>query len=1290
AAIQEDPSNDDFVYFGEQQVSNLPLHERFHRMYGYHDGNTPLNEGDKRAVTNRPDTEGLVTPSIVEQNNAYFQYEIDWNPADIDNLEVGSPGTFIVDKVPGPNQQERWYQVRIPLQDWVRKFGNIDNFQNVSYIRIWFSGYSKPFTVRFATFELVGSQWRNADNVDQLQASTAVLNISSVNIEENSRRRPIPYRLPEGVIRARNRAQQRQTIANEQSVVLEARDIGPDEIKMIKRVYPGGLNMVNYSNLRMFVHGEGYDAREDAELVMRFGTDLINNYYEYRQPVTPSDPNFPYSDKPLQDLTDAERDLEAEQVWIYEENSVNILLRHFNELKQLRDQQNIDPATLFERSDLLQGAPPGATIAIRGNPSLDRVGEIGMGIRNPFDPADPGSGTPSLDAEFWLNELRVSGFDNRRGWAANAKAELQLADFASVNLNVNRETDGFGSLNSGLGQRRFSDILAYDANTTVNLHKFIPDRYGWNIPLTLSTRRSSSTPRFLPNQGDVTISEFKEAVNARTDIVDVEKERVINEKIRESQTVSESYSINLTNVGKRDSESGLARYMLDNTTLNFVYNNTDRHNPEYRFQNGWNYSGSIRYSINFRTTRLIQPFGFMSDIPVLDLLSGFRMGYTPSSITASTGIDRDYQERKRRILPGQQEIPLQQSHLFSYNTIFGFTYNFTPTIKTSFRTRTIFDLSAEGIEPSTGVTGADSASFSVTPTFKVLNNLVTDTLSSRRSNYEEAYTAGWQPRLDRIAFLDWVDYSANYGGGFQWRNSPRGSGLGATITNNFNLTQSLNFGIRELLGKMEWYRDLVENGRSDRQARSDTAEAGGDGFGRIARKGLLTVLSIQSFDISYSNTRRNQQAGYAGESQLYNMFKSGGDDFSPPFSYRTGITSDIGRNQLIDNPNINQAIQIPAHNTLNNDLTLTSRLLPFRNISLDLTWNTQWDSRKTRSITLEPTQTSSTVRTQNGEISSSVWAFGKGYASFFRRQLSTAFGDVNALNDTLSDQSGNNDGRTVLGKRSLQEDFRKAYLGGGSGSIGERNFTPFPLPGWRLTWTGLEKIIPFAGEIMTRATLTHSYIGNYRLGWIFNSDTSPLNPLSLGAFTVENRRPEFEPTAITIEKNFNPLIGLNITWESNLRTNIQYSSSRITSLALSNTTVTERLSRGIKFSFSYSVRDFKLPFFPRVRNAVDFTINTSFLEDTEQKFVLSSDLENALVVGHQNIVKDPDIYEFNPNPVTGQSRINGSAIIGYQFSQFVKANFEYSYGKLIPKSSGVFERTDHDLRFNIVVSIRSS
>ncbi len=1280
--VSNDPSNDDYVYYGESEVSNLPLQKRFYRLYGHTDGNTPANTDDSRALTNRPNTEGLITPSIVQLTNAYFQYEIAFNPADFDELEPGN--SFIVDKIEGERQSDRWYKIRIPLDEWTRKIGNIDGFQNVSYIRFWMSGYEKPFTLRFATFELVGSQWREAESVNQKQNQPAEFNISSVNIEEASRRQPIPYRLPEGVIRSINRSGQRQTIANEQSLVLEVENLGPGELNMIKRVYPGGFNMVNYSNVRMYIHGEGFDERGDLELVVRFGSDLVNNYYEYRQPITPTVPHYNFSDAPLSEIPDAERREEARQVWLYKQNSMNILLSAFNQLKQLRSQQGAQPDERYIRTDLLPEAPPGTSIAIKGNPSLDRIGEIGLGVINPYDPANPKEGgEPFVSGQVWFNEMRVSGFDNRNGWAANGQVKLKLADFASVNLNINRQTDGFGSLTSRLGQRRTSDEFAYNLYSTFYLDTFIPDRYGWNIPVSFSARRSISTPRYLPNQGDITLEDFKNAVQARDDISDKRKDELIDQKITASQTYLESYSVNIVNLSKERSESLIGRYLLDKTTLNFVYNTTYQRNPQYAHQKDWNYSGSLLYDINFRNTYLFRPFGFLENVPLLHPLAGIQLGYTPASITASFGIDRDYNEQQRRGISDNTDfgsgnfLDLQQFHSFTYNTLFGFTYNLTPSIHTSFQSRSLFDLSRAGIH-QTGFQDGGSSRFEVIPTFSVLENVLADSLAPRRMNYQEAYTAAWQPRLDKIEPVSWINYSISYTGGFQWRNSPIGSGLGATVSNNLSLSQTLDLNIRDWLSGMNWFNKL------EQPANAEDAENGGT-LGNVGREALLALLSVQSIDVSFNISTSSLQTGYAGSSKFIQLFTNRGSSTS--FAYRTGISNQIGLNRLIRNRKSGTAIQLPSNRSLNDNLTIGARFLPFNNFSIDLIWNTQWDKTYTRNITLSPDQTKSIVRSQRGTVASSVWAFGAGYEKVFRKQLNIAFEDIAGQSNVISDSLGNQDGRTVLGKRTLQNTFREAYLGIGTATVGNHGFAPFPLPGWKITWTGIEKYIPFIGDEIARASLVHAYSGNYRLGYIFNVNQSVLPPLSLGSFTVLNRRSAFEPTAINIEKIFAPLIGINITWKSNLRTTLQFDYTKLTSLALSNATILERYSKGIRFTLSYTLRNFKIPLFPRIENAVDFTLNTSYIEDTETKYVLSADLDN--VFEDPNLVKNPSLYDFTSSFTGGQSRINASLIVGYQFSQTIKANFEYSFSKLIPRSTGVFPRTDHDILFNIIVSIRS-
>lgn len=1289
--IISDPSNDDYVFYGQESVQDLPLHERFHRLLGYYDGNTPIDQDDKRAITNRPNTEGLVNPSTVSLTDAYFQYEVDLNPADQANLEIGTPGSFITDRVPGSRQQDRWYQVRIPLSEFERKIGDINDFQNITYIRIWMSGYEQPFTLRFATLEFVGSQWRQDEEINQQSDPSAQMRISSLNIEENSNRRPIPYRQPEGAIRAENRASQLQSLQNEQSIVMDVNNLSPGATQLIRRVYPGGLDLLNYSNMRMFVHGEGYDNREDAELVMRFGNDLENNYYEYRQPVTPSDPNFPY--QPFEPADNAQLEEEAEQVWLYEENSMNIVLSAFNQLKQLRDQEEGSSfSEVYERSDILENAVPGAVVAIKGNPSLGRVTEVGMGIKNPFDPANPsGNGTPVLDAQMWLNELRVSGFDNEKGWAANAKSTIKLADFATVNANLTRQTQGFGSLDSRLGQRRVSNEFAYDVNTSVNLDSFIPERFGWSIPVNLSTRRSTSTPKYLPNQGDIRFSDFEDAVNARADIDTNQKNRLIDQQKEEIETFSETYAINFSNVSKTNSQSELGRLLLDNTTLNYVYNTTDSRSPQYLFQDNWNFNGSLRYALTLRNVRFIRPFNLFQDIPLLSVLAGLQLGYMPTNLTASIGTERTYEERKRRILQNEVEQPLQQTHNFNYSTIAGFGYNLTRSISTSFQSQTVYDLTRVATEQA-DFAGIDSTAFEPLPSMEVFGDLITGDKSARRNTYNENYTASWQPRFNQIQFLDWLSYNSRYSGGFRWENSPFGSDLGARVSNNFRLDNTLRVDTENLLNRLPFYQNAVEadeEGRQLRRTESSEADTTSIGFGEqvayYGRKAALAAFSLESVDITYNDSKTSAQSGYSGSSQFFDMF--GSESVAPTLGYRLGLFESIGQGDLISNPNGMSAIQLPSSNTYTDNVTVTARLNPFQNVSVDLNWQTQWDRRRSESLSLNPQNEFSSVLSASGNIASSVWAFGPGYGELFRSQLETAFDGIVDSENIIRDPAGGNN--TLLNPVDLQRDFRSAYMSN-SKSIGDKNFTAFPLPTWRINWTGIENWIPFLGNIMQRATLTHAYEGLYRIGWNLNNNPGELITRRVGIYTVEDERPEYEPTTVNIEKRFSPLVQLNITWDNGLRSQLGYETSNITSLSLANSQIIERVSKGLRVSLAYTIRNFRIPFVRRTASNVDLTFNGSLIEDTEQRFLLDANLDAALQESAGTINRDPDNYSFTPGAINGQSRINASAVVGYRFSNTIQANFEYAFSQILPKSTRTFKRTTHDIRFSIRINIRST
>src|SRR5690625_6797230 len=107
----------------------------------------------------------------------------------------------------------------------------------------------------------------------------------------------------------------------------------------------------------------------------------------------------------------------------------------------------------------------------------------------------------------------------------------------------------------------------------MNLDAFIPARYGSSIPVSLSARRSSSVPKYLPNQGDIRFTDFEQAVRSRSDINEDQQDRLINNQRKEIETYSETYSVNMSNLTKNNYVDKLYLFILQNTMISYNYNN---------------------------------------------------------------------------------------------------------------------------------------------------------------------------------------------------------------------------------------------------------------------------------------------------------------------------------------------------------------------------------------------------------------------------------------------------------------------------------------------------------------------------------------------------------------------------------------------------------------------------------------------------------------------------------------------------------------------------------------------
>lgn len=110
---------------------------------------------------------------------------------------------------------------------------------------------------------------------------------------------------------------------------------------------------------------------------------------------------------------------------------------------------------------------PANKISIIGNPSLAEVKTMMIGVRN--------NSRSKKSIEVWVNELRLSDFDEDGGWAAQGNMNVQLSDLGSVSMAGHVETAGFGGLEQSVSERRLDDYYQYQFTTTFELGRFLPE-----------------------------------------------------------------------------------------------------------------------------------------------------------------------------------------------------------------------------------------------------------------------------------------------------------------------------------------------------------------------------------------------------------------------------------------------------------------------------------------------------------------------------------------------------------------------------------------------------------------------------------------------------------------------------------------------------------------------------------------------------------------------------------------------------------------------------------------------
>ena len=466
-----DPAGDNYHFYRgyDYDEERLGILERYKRYNGL-EGNSLSAEDapDPLYQTSRatPDVEDINQDNTLNEYERYFQYKVSIRPED---LVVGK--NYITDKQEtvvrtrnDSNLTVEWYQFKIPLQDYERVVGSIKDFSTIRFARMFMTGFKKVTHLRFATLELVRGEWRPYKfnlNLRGDAPAAGQLDISVVNIEENAGREPVNYVLPPGVTRITDPGQSQIVQLNEQSMSLKVTGLEAGDARGVYRNTQQDLR--NYKRMQMWVHAESLiddltSLRSgDLSVFIRLGTDVKNNYYEYEVPLQLT-PHGHYNDNPT----------DRAKVWPLA-NYLDFNLQSLVDLKLERNAAKRDEQAGVGYAVVYSGRDPDNTqntISVLGNPSLSDVRVMLIGVRN--------HSATTKDGVVWVNELKVTDFNESGGWAAKANATLNLSDIATVNFGAHVETAGFGGVDQSLNERRLDDYEQYNVAVQADLGRFLP------------------------------------------------------------------------------------------------------------------------------------------------------------------------------------------------------------------------------------------------------------------------------------------------------------------------------------------------------------------------------------------------------------------------------------------------------------------------------------------------------------------------------------------------------------------------------------------------------------------------------------------------------------------------------------------------------------------------------------------------------------------------------------------------------------------------------------------------
>jgi len=694
-----------------------------------------------------PDTEDINGNGTVDLANGYFSYAI--------SLDKASEDTSLI---VGGNPTAGWFLYRIPFNPAAADtiIGS-PSVTQIEYVRLWFDELDEAANSTFITIaeiNLVGSEWKELGTTEneydlnaglQIRSDTTVA-VAQINTFENA-----DYAATLREIGVEGEEDRITGVrAREQSLVLEATNLLGNEAGIAQKSLFQGENYIHYDRIKMFVYGIDdamthipFDTSGEShiEYFVRFGADK-NNYYEYRSRVY--------------------------QGWSPENNSMDVEIQAFTSLVT-SDTKNKATLPFIER----KLTPDGSKVIRRvGNPSFTNIKVLFLGIKNTHPQGLPFTG------QLWFNELRLSNIQQDKGIAMRVRGELKIADFMSVNAEVERKDADFHNVATRFGTG--NNQVSSNMNASIKLDKFLPQSWGLAMPLSLNFRNSNSSPKYFPGQDRIVTGGLPD------------------ELLDQVRTKTRQTGFNISFRRQAKSKNFFLKNTLDGMGFTIGRSETNAENPTTNLSRNVAWNGSFDYRLTFGKKNYLSLLSWLPKLPLVSKLRDTKFYYTPQTVSVKvSGAKRDVVSQtriqaKNNIVPDSTE-----------------TFTIDRTVRTSMK---VFE------SLSVDITRAHKADFrnsDVSDFFKFNFNDI---------NITQSFSARYTPRV-----VSWLSNNFSYSSNYTFNNNLQKSTLGRSARSSRNINADFNFQWKQLVKSIfgDKKKRTTRGGRRGRRGRS--GNRGGSG-----------------------------------------------------------------------------------------------------------------------------------------------------------------------------------------------------------------------------------------------------------------------------------------------------------------------------------------------------------------------------------------------------------------------------------------------------------------------------